>query len=239
MAIFRKVHTSFWSDPFVADLSDDKKLFYLYILTNERTKQCGIYEISKKQICFDLGYSIDTVSILLKYFISVDKIRYSESTKEVAVKNWNKYNKSSSPKVVKCLESELLNVKDRLLIEYVYPMYTLPQEEQEENNNKKTILDFLNHQEAKKADPKFYEFIERYSRMLIREFPSDKETIENIELSLYAKPARSIIKMASFDEITYVINKALNNEFWKPQLFNLLTIEKNWLKIKNTPDAKS
>ena len=64
MAIFRKVHTSFWSDPFVADLTDDKRLFYLYILTNERTKQCGIYEISKKQICFDLGYSMDTVSIL-------------------------------------------------------------------------------------------------------------------------------------------------------------------------------
>ena len=75
--------------------------------------------------------------------------------------------------------------------------------------------------------------------MLIREFPSDKETIENIELSLYAKPARAIIKMASFDEITYVINKALNNEFWKPQLFNLLTIQNNWLKIKNTPDVKS
>ena len=239
MAIFRKVHTSFWSDPFVADLTDDKRLFYLYILTNERTKQCGIYEISKKQICFDLGYSMDTVSILLKYFISVDKIRYSDGTKEVAVKNWNKYNRSSSPKVVKCLESELLNVKDRVLIEYVYPMHTLSQEEKNKNNNKKTILDFLNYEEAKDADPKFYEFIERYSKMLIREFPSDKETIENIELSLYAKPARAIIKMASFDEITYVINKALNNEFWKPQLFNLLTIQNNWLKIKNTPDVKS
>ena len=50
MAIFRKVHTSFWSDTFISDLDKDKKLFYLYILTNERTTQCGIYEISKKQI---------------------------------------------------------------------------------------------------------------------------------------------------------------------------------------------
>lgn len=117
---------------------------------------------------------------------------------------------------------------------------TNKEEDKEEEQDKEiTIISFLNRSEAKELDPKFYEFIERYSKMLIREFPSDKEAIENIELSLYGKPARAIIKMASFDEITYVINKALNNEFWKPQLFNLLTIEKNWLKIKNTPDVKS
>ena len=54
MAIFRKIHTSFWSDPFIQDLDNDHRLFYLYLLTNERTKQCGIYEISKKQMAFEL-----------------------------------------------------------------------------------------------------------------------------------------------------------------------------------------
>jgi hypothetical protein len=77
MAIFRKIHTSFWSDTFVQDLDNDHKLFYLYTLTNERTKQCGIYEISKKQISYDLGYSIDRVSKLLKFFIDNGKILYS------------------------------------------------------------------------------------------------------------------------------------------------------------------
>ena len=74
MAIFRKIHTSFWSDTFIQDLDNDHKLFYLYLLTNERTKQCGIYEISKKQIAFELGYSIDRVSKLLQYFIKNDRI---------------------------------------------------------------------------------------------------------------------------------------------------------------------
>ena len=58
MAIFRKIHTSFWSDSFTSELERDKKLFYLYILTNERTTQCGIYEITKKQISYDLGYNM-------------------------------------------------------------------------------------------------------------------------------------------------------------------------------------
>jgi len=132
MAIFRKIHTSFWSDTFIQDLDNDHKLFYLYLLTNERTKQCGIYEISKKQISFDLGYSIDRVSKLLKYFIDTNRIMYSEPTKELALRNWTKFNGSTSPKVVSCIKSELLNVKDTVLIEYVNGMYTASQEEQEQ-----------------------------------------------------------------------------------------------------------
>ena len=132
MAIFRKIHTSFWSDTFIQDLDNDHKLFYLYLLTNEKTKQCGIYEISKKHISFDLGYSIDRVSKLLKYFIDTDRIMYSEKTKEIALRNWTKFNGSTSPKVLSCIKSELLNVKDRVLIEYANGMYTASQEEQEE-----------------------------------------------------------------------------------------------------------
>lgn len=136
MAIFRKLHTSFWSDTFVQDLNNEQRLFYLYLLTNEKTKQCGIYEISKKQMCFDLGYSIDTVSKLLKYFIAKGKILYSEDTKEIAIKNWLKYNNSTSPKVVSCINSELCNVKYRVLIEYVNGIYTASQEEKEQEEEK-------------------------------------------------------------------------------------------------------
>jgi hypothetical protein len=132
MAIFRKIHTSFWSDPFIQDLDNDHRLFYLYLLTNERTKQCGIYEISKKQMAFELGYTIDRVSKLLAYFIKTGKILYSDTTKEVALKNWLKYNGSTSPKVASCIKSELCLVKDRVLIEYVNGIYTASQEEEEQ-----------------------------------------------------------------------------------------------------------
>lgn len=119
MSIFRKIHTSFWSDPFVQSLSPEKKYFYLYLLTNEKTKQCGIYEISKTQICNDTGYNIDTVSILLKYFAEVNKIRYSEETNEIAIRNWKKYNTNVSPKVQALENKELRLVKNDELIEYV------------------------------------------------------------------------------------------------------------------------
>ena len=132
MAIFRKIHTSFWSDSFISDLDKDKKMFYLYLLTNERTTQCGIYEITKRQIAFDLGCSIDTVSKLLKYFVSEKKIKYNEQTNEIAIKNWAKYNGSTSPKVKSCIDKELKTIKDTILIQYIYGIDTSPQEEEEQ-----------------------------------------------------------------------------------------------------------
>lgn len=132
MAIFRKIHTQLWSDPFFSELDSEKKLFYIYLLTNEKTKQCGIYEIAKKQIAYDLNLSLEKVNKLLNFFISKGKIQFSENTNELAIRNWKKYNYSTSPKVVKCIESELKLVKNKVLIEYIYSIYTVSQEEQEQ-----------------------------------------------------------------------------------------------------------
>jgi len=143
MAIFRKIHVSFWKDEFIESLTPEQKYFYLYLMTNDRTRQCGIYEITFRQICYDTGYNEETVKKLIEYFIICDKIRYSFNTKEIALKNWGKYNDSTSPKVKVCVDKELSLVKDRLLIEYLYSTDTHSQEEQEKNkkkNKKKKVI---------------------------------------------------------------------------------------------------
>jgi hypothetical protein len=136
MAIFRKVHVTFWRDEFVESLTPEQKFFYLYLLTNDRTTQCGIYEITFKQMCYDTGYNEDTIKKLIEFFIGTGKLKYSQSSKEMALKNWVKYNDSNSPKVKACIDKELLKVKDRVLIEYIYSIDTQTQEEQEEEKEK-------------------------------------------------------------------------------------------------------
>jgi hypothetical protein len=122
MAIFRKLHTTFWTDPFVENLTQEQKLFYVYMMTNTKTTQCGIYEISKKYISYETGFSIQQVSELLNFFMKEEKIFYSEKTNEIAIANWWKYNWSTSPKVLACIRKELKEIKDRVLIEYLYSM---------------------------------------------------------------------------------------------------------------------
>jgi DnaD/phage-associated family protein len=122
MAKFRMVRTDFWKNPIVSEeMSPEDKYFYLYLLTNPHTTQIGIYKITKKQMAFDLGYSIESVHSLMDRFIKHYKyIRYNPDTRELAIKNWAKENlhKGGKP-VMDCIYSELKEVEDSSLIQYV------------------------------------------------------------------------------------------------------------------------
>lgn len=128
MAIFRKVHVQFWSDVFVQSLTPEQRYFFLYLLTNERTKQCGIYETTTRQISYDTGYNIETVLKLIDFFTAAKKIRFSGETNEIAIKNWEKYNGSRSPDVKSLVNKEVKSIKNKKLIEWVQSVDTvLPQ----------------------------------------------------------------------------------------------------------------
>ena len=57
MAVYRQVQTSYWQDAFVLDLTPEEKFFYMYLMTNSKTTQCGIYELPKKVIEMETGYN--------------------------------------------------------------------------------------------------------------------------------------------------------------------------------------
>lgn len=140
MAKYRNVAVKFWSDPFVSGLTPEKKFFFLYLLTNERTSQCGVYEITIDIMAFETGYNKETIEKLLVFFDAEGKIKWSKKTNEVAVKNFLKYNSQGSPKVKVYIEKEMKNVKNRSLIDFVKnldsrtvkPIDTLSQQEQEQ-----------------------------------------------------------------------------------------------------------
>ena len=117
MAIFRQVHIDFWQDGFVIDLTPEEKYFYLFLLTNSKTKQCGIYELPLRIIETETGYNRETVNKLMARFEEYNKIVYDRETKEIFIKNWPKHNKICGPKVIKCVEKELKNVKSTRLID--------------------------------------------------------------------------------------------------------------------------
>lgn len=141
MAIYRSIHTSFWTDTKVVDnFTPEDKYFMLYCLTNSYTNIIGCYEISIKQMSNDLGYSKDSVENLLKRFIEIHKvIDYDFNTKELFIKHWYKYNWTNSPKLDKALlevikhvktlkfREELIDIynsRDTVSIPYTYPMDT-------------------------------------------------------------------------------------------------------------------
>jgi hypothetical protein len=140
MAIYRQVQTGFWQDDFVLQLTPEEKYFYLYLLTNSKTKQCGIYQLPMQVIILETGYNQETVEKLLKRFVGYGKVIYNSRTREIGIVNWVKYNPMESPKTRVCVEKELKEVKDKSMIGTIYPdrypLVGVSQEEKEEEKEK-------------------------------------------------------------------------------------------------------
>ena len=121
MALYRSISMSFWTDSkIVDDFTPEDRYFYLYLFSNPHTNLCGCYEISKKQISNETGYSVETVSKLLERFERVHNvIRYSSETKEVILLNWHKHNWTSSEKHQQAVRSEISHIKNKSFQEYL------------------------------------------------------------------------------------------------------------------------
>lgn len=134
MAVYRHIHIDYWQDGFVLDLTPEEKYFYIYLMTNSKTSQCGIYELPKRIIETETGYNRETVDKLLDRFVEYKKIKYCKETGEIFLINWLKHNRISSPKVRKCIYKELKKIKSidmvNLFLDECYKYgYTLDESE--------------------------------------------------------------------------------------------------------------
>jgi DnaD/phage-associated family protein len=168
MAKYRQVHVEFWQDGFVLDLTPEEKYFYLYLMTNSKTSQCGIYELPKRIIETETGYNRETVDKLLQRFIDYGKIKYDDNTKEILIMNWVKYNMINSSKVIACIKKELESVKNKEFvrefiancIRYGYRIDTLSVDygEEKEKEKEKEKEEEKEEVEAIKINPfRFFE----------------------------------------------------------------------------------
>jgi hypothetical protein len=146
MAIYRQIYITFWQDPFILDLTPEEKYFYLYLMTNSKTRQCGCYELPKKIMELETGYNRETVDKLLGRFVGYKKIMYDEVTSEILLVNWLKYNPINNVNIEKCVLKEmadtksgpLLSVLEGLIRGYQAPTKKEEQEPTEEQEQEPT-----------------------------------------------------------------------------------------------------
>lgn len=139
MGIKRIVDTAFWTDGKVDEFTPEDKYFMLYLLTNPFTTQLGIYEISIKQVAFQLGYSMESVRNLIDRFQNkYDVVFFSKETNEIAIKNFLRHSivKGGHP-VRDCLRKEMKQVKDKSLLDSVFKHIS------QFDNLNKTVIDII------------------------------------------------------------------------------------------------
>ena len=123
MGTFRIVNTDLWVDPLVQkDFTPEDKLFWVYLITNPLTTQLGIYQITSKQMAFDLGFSEDTTkNLLLRFEEYHERIIYDYQKDEIAILNYLRWNIIKGGKPVEdCLKADLNKVRNKDLIIRIY-----------------------------------------------------------------------------------------------------------------------
>lgn len=176
MAIYRHVHVEFWKDPKVLEeLTPEDKLFFIYLLTNPNTTQIGVYKITKKQIAFELGFSIESVNVLMDRFINnYGFIKYNNDTREICLKNWGKYNLNKLGKpMLDCVKSELKNVDDKSLLEFIKP--SISKDEIVSLFDEAIYLDKVNDDNFKFNDKDYDRYNERYTLSTQNKKEKEKE----------------------------------------------------------------
>lgn len=107
------VNTRFWDDSYVARLSPNEKLVFLYILTNPLTTIAGVYELSTKRASFDTGLSAKEIGKVLEKLEKDEKI--IREADWIGIVNFIKH-QSLNPKVRTGIRVELENAP-RALVE--------------------------------------------------------------------------------------------------------------------------
>lgn len=140
MGVYRQIQTSIWQDPFFFSLTPRDKLFFLYLISNSHTTQCGIFEHSTAMIAMDLAYSERIVKEQVQWFIDQGKLKYDPLTHEFLVVSWLTYHDSNSPSVQTRVQSELTQVKSAALMSFwtqcAHSVDTLSPKEKEKENEK-------------------------------------------------------------------------------------------------------
>lgn len=116
MAKFRKLYASFWEDEQIESFSPEDKYFYLFLLTNPKVTECGIYHITRKTIGHYTGYNLESVDNLMKRFVDYKLIVYSKDTSEILlIDQLLKQEKFGKP-MTDCIRSEFNKVNNKELI---------------------------------------------------------------------------------------------------------------------------
>ena len=101
------IDSDIWCD--TEDLSDDEKIIYLYLLTNDQRNIAGYYKLNIRHMAFDLGI---TEARLMKTLVREQKYWiYDKETSQVLIPKFTKYNIVKSKQQIAAMNAELSKLK--------------------------------------------------------------------------------------------------------------------------------
>lgn len=93
MSKYNPLYHSIWTDSQFEEYSIEKKLLFIFLLTNHLTHKSGIYKITIKQISFYTDLDKYLINELINELIEESKIKFDSQNGIIFIKNLYKYQK--------------------------------------------------------------------------------------------------------------------------------------------------
>jgi hypothetical protein len=93
MSKYKPLYSSIWTDNQFENYSPEKKLVYIFLLTNQYVEKSGIYKVSVRQIAFNTSITNDLINDIINELINEGKIQYDFKEGVIFIKNLFKYQK--------------------------------------------------------------------------------------------------------------------------------------------------
>lgn len=93
MSKYKPLYSSIWTDNQFENYSPEKKLVYIFLLTNQYVEKSGIYKVSVRQIAFNTSVTNDIINNIINELINEGKIQYDFKEGVIFIKNLFKYQK--------------------------------------------------------------------------------------------------------------------------------------------------
>lgn len=117
---YRILTEQFWTDVKVEEMSFEEKAMFAYLVTNPYTNGCGCYEVTLRQIAAQTSLTVQKVQTLIKALQDKYKvIRYYDSTCEMLIYKFGRYNWSNSPKLLQGAMNDAAGIKNPEAAEFV------------------------------------------------------------------------------------------------------------------------
>jgi len=116
MAEYRFIKSRIWSDPYFYNLTNDERLAFIWLFTNERTTTSGIYPLLPPVMAAELKITVEEAERILQKFEQDGKILYRDGY--VWVKNFLRHQigitvtDSRTKKIISELEKSPPSIKD-------------------------------------------------------------------------------------------------------------------------------
>ena len=126
---YRIVATRFWKDKTIRRLDPLEKELYLYLLTNDQTTMCGIYQTTLDEMAHDTGLDYRQIPLMLEKFAEMGIAGFYDD-EWVVIPNYMKHQNMDNEKVRAGVKSDMEALPEAvreytLSIGYRYPMHTL------------------------------------------------------------------------------------------------------------------